>query len=131
MDVDFLAGGAVLERGAGPLPLLASTEALLREVVSGERIELLLDDHRTLRHIEARTRLWCGRAVESLDSDRTTRSCVAELLEPGLDADALAERLESTRSRIRAAWNQVLAAGGIGAIGRRRGGPGVQSRAIR
>jgi glutamate-ammonia-ligase adenylyltransferase len=131
MDVDFLAGGALLERGTGPVPLLASTEALLREVVSGERIDLLLDDHRTLRHIEARTRLWCGRAVESLDSDRTTRSCVAELLEPGLDADALVERLESTRTRIRAAWNQVLAAGEIGAIGQRRSGPGVQSRAIR
>jgi glutamate-ammonia-ligase adenylyltransferase len=120
MDVDFLAGGAVLERGPGPVPRLASTAALLREIVSGERIDQLIDDHRTLRLVEARTRLWFGRAVESLDSDRTTRSCVAELLEPGLDAEALAERLKSTQTRIRDAWNEVLAVGGIGAIGKRR-----------
>ena len=88
--------------------------------MSGERIDQLIDDHRTLRLVEARTRLWFGRAVESLDSDRTTRSCVAELLEPGLDAEALAERLKSTQNRIRDAWNEVLAVGGIGAIGKRR-----------
>jgi glutamate-ammonia-ligase adenylyltransferase len=121
MDVDFLAGGGMLERGAGPVPVLSSSEALLREIVSGERIDALLDDYRTLRQVEARTRLWCGRPVESLATDSQTLSSVAELLEPGLDSGTLVERLESARTRIRGAWKDVLAAGRIVAIGCRAG----------
>jgi len=116
MDVDFLAGGGMLERGTPPVPRLASSEALLRGSVRGARVDALIDDYAALRRVEARTRLWCGRPVESLDADPDTLAGVAELIEPGLGAGALVERMAALRQRIRAAWNDVIASGGIAAL---------------
>jgi glutamate-ammonia-ligase adenylyltransferase len=101
MDVDFLAGGGLLERRAGPVPTFAGSEAILRGLVRGERVDALIEDQRTLRRVEASTRWWYGRPVESLDTDQDTLSCVAELVEPGLAGAALAERVAAVRRRIR------------------------------
>ena len=45
-------------------------------------------------------------------------SLVAELVEPGLRAEALGERIAAARARIAAAFEAVCAAGSIEAIAR-------------
>jgi glutamate-ammonia-ligase adenylyltransferase len=116
MDVDFLAAGALLERGAGDFPALPSVSAMLRAAADGAGVEALLDDYRFLRLLEARAR-WCaGRAVESLDADPSRRSVVAELLEPGLGVPALEQSISAARRRVRAAWRAVTEGGSIAAL---------------
>lgn len=116
MDVDFLAGGALLERGDADLPALPSVPDMLRAAVRGPRVESLLDDYHQLRRLEARTR-WCaGRAVEALDADEALRAVVAELVEPGLTPAQLLARTEAVRARVRAAWHAVTGAGSIQAL---------------
>lgn len=117
MDADFLAAGALLERGAERFPELPSVAAMLRAGARGPRVDALLEDYEWLRLVEARTR-WCaGRAVESLDPDGARRARVAELVEPGLAPERLVARIAATRGRIRAAWNAVIAADTIAALG--------------
>jgi len=119
MDVDFLAGGAVLERRARSLPELPSIAALLHAAARGERIEAVVRDYHALRVIEARAR-WCaGRAVETLRTDDPVAlDVVAELVEPGLVGGALVERLAELRGRLRAAYDAVMEAGTIAALER-------------
>lgn len=113
MDVDFLAGGGVLERGAHPFPELPSIAAMLRAAVDESAAEALLADYRDLRRVEAATRWMVGRGVEALPADL---SAVAEIVLPGRDPDALRELVRATRVRIRAAYDRVVAADSIAAL---------------
>jgi glutamate-ammonia-ligase adenylyltransferase len=117
MDVDFLAGGGLLERGAPELPAAPSVPAMLRAVASGPRVEALLDDYRLLRVVEARTRWVRGRGVEAFVPDAGA-DMIAELCEPGLASAELVARLEAARERIHAAWEAVIAANGLAALER-------------
>ena len=114
MDVDFLAGGGLLERGAAPFPDPPSVSRMLRAAAPGEGCEALLVEYHALRRIEARARWVAGRGVERLPDDLAV---TAELVEPGLSAEALRERVAATRRRVRADWDRVLAAGSIEGIG--------------
>jgi glutamate-ammonia-ligase adenylyltransferase len=116
MDVDFLAGGGLLERGAKEFPALPSVPAMLRACAKGPRIDSVLDDYHLLRVVEARMRWLAGRPVEILGTDEDTLCTVAELVEPGLDAPTLLERIEAARSRIRTAYDAVIEAGSLDAI---------------
>jgi glutamate-ammonia-ligase adenylyltransferase len=116
MDVDFLAGGAVLERGAAALPDLPSVPAMLRGAAAGPRIDALLRDHLSLRVVEARCRWLRSHAAEALDTSADALALVAELVEPGLAPAVLLERVAQLRVRVRDAFDAVVAAGTIDAI---------------
>jgi glutamate-ammonia-ligase adenylyltransferase len=116
MDLDFLAGGGVLECGAASLPELPSVPAMLRSVVQGERVEALLADYLTLRIVEARSRWLRVHSIEGLETDSEFLGVVAELVEPGLAPSALLEQIESVQQRVRAAYEAVISAGTIRAI---------------
>lgn len=113
MDVDFLAGGGLLERG-GALPELPSVPAMLRACCGGPRVDALLADYRMLRVVEARWRWLTGRAVDALDPAAAPQ--LAELVEPGLPGDALLERIHGARGRIRACFDAVMKAGSLDAL---------------
>jgi [glutamine synthetase] adenylyltransferase / [glutamine synthetase]-adenylyl-L-tyrosine phosphorylase len=117
MDVDFLAGGGLLERGSERFPTFPSVAAMLRACTSGPRVERLLEDYRLLRIVEARVRWVTGRGVEELDTRGETPALVADLVEPGLGPEALLERIAAARRRIREAWELVVGHGSIGALG--------------
>jgi glutamate-ammonia-ligase adenylyltransferase len=117
MDVDFLAQGGLLERGAKSFPELPSIPALLRASCGGPRIEALARDYAWLRLVEARTRWLAGRSVEAVELGEPGGAIVAELVEPGLRADELGDRIRSARARIAATFDEVAAAGTIEAIG--------------
>ena len=117
MDVEFLAEGGVLERGrcreAAPLPAVPS---LLTATAGAEPARETLASYRLLRRVESRMR-WCaGRAVESLERDDPRLADVAELVEPGLGASALAARIEAARASIRRGFEAVIGAGSIRAL---------------
>ena len=117
MDVDFLAAGAQLERGAsGPRPDLPAIPELLGSVASGDGLARVLDGYRLLRRIEACARWVAGRPLEVLETSGGTLAVVAELVEPGLTGQELLERLEAARTAIRDACERVLAAGTIAAL---------------
>ena len=116
MDVGFLAGGACLERGAAPFPRYPSVPAMLRAAVRGRRVEQVLEDHRSLRLVEARARLAAGRAVESLQRSDPGLPAVAELVEPGLGPAGLVERIAAARARVRGAWEAVVEASSVAAL---------------
>lgn len=116
MDLDFLAGGGVLECGADSLPALPSVPAMLRSAARGERVEALLSDYLTLRIVEARSRWIRAHSIEGLATEGESLGVVAELVEPGLEAAALLERIESVRERVREAYDAVMSAGTIQAI---------------
>jgi len=116
MDLDFLAGGGVLECGADSLPELPSVPAMLRSAAQGERVEALLSDYLTLRIVEARSRWLRAHPTEGLATESESLGVVAELVEPGLAPPALLEQIESVRERVRAAYDAVMAAGTIRAI---------------
>ncbi len=116
MDMDFLAEGGVLERGRSGLPEVPSIEALLRHAVQGPRVEGLLEGYRFLRRVEARARWHAGRPVEAVRRDGGALSVVAELVEPGLGASALLERVRRERERIREAFQAVVAARSIAVL---------------
>ena len=90
MDVDFLAGGGLLERGTLTFPEFPSVPAMLRACASGPKVRVLLEDYRFLRVIEARARWVAGRGVETFAPDHAG-TLIAELVEPGLTRDALLE----------------------------------------
>jgi len=118
MDVDFLAEGGLLERGAARFPELPTIPALLRASGGGPRIEALARDYAWLRLVEARARWLAGRGVEVVELAEPGGSVVAELVEPGLRAKELGSRIAAARARIAAAFDEVAAAGTIGAIAR-------------
>jgi glutamine synthetase adenylyltransferase len=84
--------------------------------VKGERVEALLSDYLTLRVVEARTRWLSAHSIEGLATDSESLGVVAELVEPGLAATALLERIESLQERVRAAYDAVISTGTIRAI---------------
>jgi glutamate-ammonia-ligase adenylyltransferase len=111
MDVDFLAGGGLLERGASTYPDPPSVSRMLRSTASDEAAaEALLADYHALRRIEARVRWVSGRGVEQLPGDL---GAIAELVEPELEGEALRARVRAARGRIRDAFRRVIAAGSI------------------
>ncbi len=117
MDVDFLAQGGLLERGAERFPELPSIPALLRTSCAGPRVEALARDYAWLRLVEARTRWLAGRGVETVELGEPGGAIAADLIEPGLRADELGDRIASARARIAATFDEVAAAGTIEAIG--------------
>jgi glutamate-ammonia-ligase adenylyltransferase len=117
MDVDFLAGGALLERAVA-LPALPDVPALLRAAVRGPRVEAVLAGYELLRRVEASARWTAGRPVERLATDPAGLALVAELTEPGLSGDALLEQIDAVRARLRGAWADVISAGTIAALER-------------
>ena len=108
MDVDFLAGGAVLEGAAEAIPSLPSDAGLLRAAVQGKRVERVLAGYHLLRVVEARARWLAGRPLESLDADGQELDVIAELTSPGSDGPALLEQIADARNEIRDAWSDVL-----------------------
>jgi [glutamine synthetase] adenylyltransferase / [glutamine synthetase]-adenylyl-L-tyrosine phosphorylase len=114
MDVDFVAGGGLLERGARSFPELPSVGAMLA-AVGGEGFgAALLADYQWLRRVEACARWVAGRAVERLPDEL---ALVAELVEPGLAPDALREQVAARRARIRAVYERVITQESIAAAG--------------
>jgi len=114
MDVDFLAGGGLLECGARAFPDLPSVGALLAAVGVEAASAALLADYQFLRRVEACVRWAAGRAVERLPAEL---GVVAELVEPGGGPEELRERLAEARGRIRAGYERVVARGSIAALG--------------
>jgi glutamine synthetase adenylyltransferase len=115
MDVDFLAGGGLLERGTLTFPEFPSVPAMLRACASGPKVRVLLEDYRFLRVVEARARWVAGRGVEAFAPDRAG-TLIAELVEPGLTRDALIQRLGEARQRTRALYEAVIEAGSLSAL---------------
>jgi glutamate-ammonia-ligase adenylyltransferase len=118
MDVDFLAAGSLIERGAARMPELPSVPALLRAGARGPRVEALLADFALLRRVEAAARWLAGRGVEGISLAGETLDCVAELTDPGSDGKQLGARVAAARGRIRSAWSRVVEAGTIAALER-------------
>jgi glutamate-ammonia-ligase adenylyltransferase len=117
MDVDFLAAGAWLERGAHARPpALPSNPALLRAVVEGEGLERLLRAYQFLRLVEARLRWVSGRGVETLDPGSDALPIVAELTDPDLAPETLLLRIHQQRGIIREAFERVVRARTIEAL---------------
>lgn len=121
MDADFLAAGGLLERGAHASIAIPSVGAMLRACAEGPEVETLLGHQRLLRRVEARARWTAGRGVEAVEREGPAAALVAALIEPGLDAAGLAECIEGARRPIRSAWDRVVAAETIGALGARPG----------
>jgi glutamate-ammonia-ligase adenylyltransferase len=122
MDVDFLAGGGLLETHPAALPEHPSVPEMLRAAAAGPGVEQLLEDYALLRRVEAAAR-WCaGRPVEGVPAGGEELAVVAELTGAG-GGDPLAASLASARKRVRAAYDAVIAAGSISALtaNRRRG----------
>ncbi|MEX2205055.1 MAG: hypothetical protein WEF50_02395 [Myxococcota bacterium] len=117
MDVEFLAAGALLERGlqidGASLP---AVPAMLRATGGGERLEALLADYASLRLVESCARWLAGRAIETLPRVGESADLVADLVRPGLDASALAAQVDAARTRIAAAFERVSAKGSIEAL---------------
>jgi len=116
MDVDFLAGGGLLERHPEPLPELLSVPAMLRAAVRGRRVEALLAEYALLRRVEANARWMTGRAVEAQDTHPDALTAAAELAQPGISGAELRERLTRAREQIREAYDRVMASGSIAAL---------------
>ncbi len=116
MDVDFLAGGGLLETQPAKLPERPSVPDMLQAAASGPGVETLLEDYALLRRVEAAARWSAGRPVESLPAAGEDLAVVAELTEPGGSGEALLARLASARERVRAAYDAVVAAGSIAAL---------------
>ncbi len=114
MDVDFVAGGGILERGAQPFPDLPSVAAMLAAASGARSGAGLLSDYHWLRRVEACARWAAGRPVERLPNELAV---VAELVEPGLEPDVLREQVAAARARIRAIYDRVLARDSITALG--------------
>jgi glutamate-ammonia-ligase adenylyltransferase len=117
MDVDFLAGGGLLERGARSFPAAPSVPAMLRACAAGPRVEALLADYGLLRVVEARTRWVRGRGVEAFVPDAGAE-VIAELVLPGLASAELVARLEAARERIHGAWEAVVSENTLAALER-------------
>ncbi|MEE9279306.1 MAG: hypothetical protein V3V67_03950 [Myxococcota bacterium] len=117
MDVEFLAGGALLERGAaleaGALP---NVPALLRSAAPGPALEALLAEYGFLRRVEGCARFIAARALESVRISGDGAPVLAEIVEPGTSPGELAERIEGARGVIRRGYDAVIRAGSIAAL---------------
>ena len=116
MDIDFLAGGGLLERGAREFPAFPSVAAMLACALPDERTRRLRADYAALRVLESRARWVAGRAVEEIPAEGEGLVAIAELVEPGLAPAELLERIRSVRRRIRAAYQTVVSAETIAAL---------------
>jgi len=119
MDVDFLAGGGLLERGERGCPALPSVPAMLRHAASGPVVEALLEQYGFVRQVEAAARWMSGRGVEALSTDSDSLKAAAVLTDlgpDGPDGPALQRRLVATLGEIRRVYDQVAKAGSIGAL---------------
>jgi len=117
MDVDFLAGGGLLERHSEPLPELLSVPAMLRASVGGQQVEELLGEYALLRRVEANARWMARRAVNAQSTHPDALAAAAELARPGATDAELRKSLALARERIREAYDRVMAAGSIAALG--------------
>ena len=117
MDVEFLAAGALLERG---LQLggtaLPAVPAMLRATATGERLETLLADYTTLRRVESCARWLAGRAIETLPLLGETAELVADLVRAGESARELGAAVSAARARIAATFELVCAKGSVDAL---------------
>jgi len=117
MDVEFLAAGALLERGLQITDsALPSVPAMLRAASAGARIEALLADYAILRQVEACARWHAGRAVETLPLQGEIAELVAALLGRGETARELGARVGASRARIAHAFELVCARGSVDAL---------------
>jgi glutamate-ammonia-ligase adenylyltransferase len=116
MDIDFLAGGGLIERGAAALPELPSTPAMLAASCSSQGLETLLEGYRTLRVVEARNRWVQSRAAESLATTGEALPVIAELVETGTTGPELLTHLAALRRRIRTSYERVIDQGTIAAV---------------
>ena len=117
MDVDFLAAGALLERGGERgAPEIPSNPAMLRSVIAGPLVERLLDAYSELRRVEAVLRWVAGRAIEVFDPKSEAFALSAELADSTDGVDGLAARIETCRATIRSAFQGVLSRGSIAAL---------------
>ncbi len=110
MDVEFLASGALLERGlqlAGEAK--PAVPAMLRAAASGPALESLLLDYAFLRRVEAAARWLAGRAVESIQRSGEQAEWLADLVAPGQPPARVTRRLAEARERIAAAFERVCA----------------------
>jgi glutamate-ammonia-ligase adenylyltransferase len=117
MDVEFLAAGALLERGlqlGGAI--LPAVPAMLRATAAGERLEALVADYATLRRVEACARWHAGRAIETLPLQGETAALVADLVQPGQSARDLGASVSAARARIAAAFELVCAKGSVDSL---------------
>jgi glutamate-ammonia-ligase adenylyltransferase len=123
MQVDFLAAGGMLERGLQlPDAQPPSVPAMLRAAAPGPRTEALLQDYALLRRVEASARWVSDRAVEELRLSGESAPLSCELVEAGSTPASLRPQLVAARGRVHQAWDAVLEAGSIGALG---GEPGA------
>lgn len=116
MDVDFIAGGGLLERHPEALPEFLSVPEMLRAAVRGRRVEELLAEYTLLRRVEANARWMAGRAVEAQSTHPDALGAAAELTQPGISGAELRKRLTGARERIREAYDRVMASGTIAAL---------------
>jgi glutamate-ammonia-ligase adenylyltransferase len=116
MDLDFLAGGGLFERGASALPALPSTPEMLAASCNRSGLETLLAAYHTIRVVEARNRWVQSRAAESLAATGETLPVIAELVETGLSGTELLTRVASVRKRIRDSYDRVIEQSTIEAV---------------
>jgi glutamine synthetase adenylyltransferase len=114
MDIEFLAAGALLERG--PVLGLPSVPRLLRAQVRGPRMERLLERYAFLRRVESRSRWLAGRATEALATHGESAEQIADLVAPGQSAADLVRELELACEDVRAAYRAVIDAATIRAL---------------
>ncbi len=117
MDVEFLAAGALLERGiqiAGRQ--LPAIPVMLRASASGPRLDAVLADYALLRRVESCARWLAGRAIETLPSQGEAADLVADLDHPGQAAGELAANVSAARTRIAAAFDRVSDKGSVDAL---------------
>jgi glutamate-ammonia-ligase adenylyltransferase len=113
MDVDFVAGGGLLERGTRAFPELPSVRAMLTAAGAADAADALLADYQLLRRVEACARWAAGRSVERLPDELAV---VAELFQPGSGPEAVRDEVAAARRRIRAAYDRVVESGSIAAL---------------
>lgn len=118
MQFEFLATGALLEKGSGQLgPAAPATLAMLERCAPANgRSAQVQAAYALLCEVEACARWRAGRAVESVPSDAASLDLIADLVEPGLSSRALLERLEAARNEIATAFEAVTSAHSIDAL---------------
>ena len=116
MDIDFLAGGGLLERGSRGFPAFPSVAALLACTLPDGQTRQLRADYGALRILESRARWVAGRAVEEIPAAGEGLAAIAELILPGLAPAELLEQIRAVRRRIRAAYQAVVSAETIAAL---------------
>jgi glutamate-ammonia-ligase adenylyltransferase len=108
MDVEFLAAGALLERGlqlgGASLP---AVPAMLRAALPDARVEPVIADYAVLRRVEACARWLAGRAQETIPRGGEAADAVADLLRPGMPAAELSATVDAARARIASAFEAV------------------------